>query len=306
MHKTFKISEQVATALKEKKPIVALESTIISHGMPYPQNLETAKSLEDIILSKQCVPATIAIIQGIVHVGLTPSELEDFAKMPPSNVHKVSTRDLPIILAKKLNGSTTVAATSFIASKVGIKFFATGGLGGVHRGVEETLDISNDLVTLAQTRVCVVSAGVKAILDIAKTIEMLETLGVPVVTFGQENFPAFYTSDSKIKSPASESDKDTIADMLKCHFDVLEFKRAFLVANPISKEHEANFSEVAQAIDTALEECTQKQVKGRDFTPYMLRRVAELTEGRSLASNIKLVQSNAGLAADLALKYSTK
>lgn len=303
MNSTFVVSEEVKKALEQKTPIVALESTIISHGMPFPQNLETARSLESIVRENQCTPATIAIIQGTVHIGLSPEQLENFAKLPTSEVRKVSTRDLPIVLAKRLNGSTTVAATSVIASRVGIKFFATGGLGGVHRGVEETLDISNDLITLSRTPICVVSAGVKAILDIEKTIEMLETLGVPVVTFGQENFPAFYTSDSGVKSPASEGDSGVIAEMLKFHFDVLEFKRAFLVANPISKEYEADLSEVAQAIDTGLGECKQKKVSGRDFTPFMLKRVAELTEGRSLASNIKLVQSNARLAAELARKY---
>lgn len=300
------VSEKVSQALEKGLPVVALESTIISHGMPFPQNLETAQSLENIISSKGCVPATVAIVQGRVHIGLTNEQLQNFAKLPPSNVRKVSTRDLPIIMAKKLNGSTTVAATSFIAAKVGIKFFATGGLGGVHRGVEETLDISNDLVTLAKTRMCVVSAGVKAILDIEKTIEMLETLGVPVITFGFENFPAFYTRDSGIKSPATSSDTNEIAEMLKCHFDVLEFQRSFLVANPISPEYEADLKEIADAIEKALEECKKLQIKGRDFTPHMLKRVAEITQGRSLASNIKLVQSNAALAAELALKYYSK
>ena len=306
MEKHFTVSEKVSNALKKGLPVVALESTIISHGMPFPQNLETARSLESIISSKGCTPATIAIVQGQVHIGLTDEQLHDFAKLPPSKVCKVSTRDLPVVMAKKLDGSTTVAATSFIAAKVGIKFFATGGLGGVHRGVEETMDISNDLVTLSKTRVCVVSAGVKAILDIEKTIEMLETLGVPVITFGFENFPAFYTRDSGIKSPATSNDPSEIAEMLKCHFDVLEFQRAFLVANPISTEYETDLKEIADAIKRALEECKEKQIKGRDFTPYMLKRVAEITQGRSLASNIKLVQSNAALAADLALKYYEK
>ena len=296
----------MSKALKENKPIVALESTIISHGMPYPQNLETAKSLENIIKNKNCIPATVAIIKGKIHIGLSNDELEGFAKLTPSNVNKVSTRDLPVIMAKGLNGSTTVAATSYIASKVGIKFFATGGLGGVHRGVEETMDISNDLVTLSRTKMCVVSAGVKAILDIEKTIEMLETLGVPVITYGQDNFPAFYTRDSGVKSPSSESNTDIIAKMLKCHYDVLSFDRAFLVANPISVDDEADCSEIANAISVSLKECESKNIKGRDFTPFMLKRVAELTEGRSLASNIKLVQSNAALAAELALKYYKK
>ena len=306
MKSHFILSPKVASALEKNQPVVALESTIISHGMPYPQNLETARSLEEIITKKNCIPATVAIIKGKIHIGLSSQELEDFAKLPTSSVSKVSTRDLPVIMAKEFNGSTTVAATSFIASKVGIKFFATGGLGGVHRGVEETLDISNDLVTLSKTRMCVVSAGVKAILDIEKTIEMLETLGVPVITFNQENFPAFYTRDSGVKSPASESDTEIIGKMLKIHYDVLSFDRAFLVANPISVEDEADCSEISQAITTSLKECEAKGIKGRDFTPFMLKRVAELTEGRSLASNIKLVQSNAALAAELALKYYSK
>jgi pseudouridine-5'-phosphate glycosidase len=274
--------------------------------MPYPQNLETAKSLEQIIESKNCIPATVAIIKGKIHIGLTPEQLEKFAQLSQKEVKKVSTRDLPIVMAKEQNGSTTVAATSFIASKVNIKFFATGGLGGVHRGVEETMDISNDLVTLSKCSICVVSAGVKAILDIEKTIEMLETLGVPVVTYAEENFPAFYTRDSGVRSPASSYDTTELTKMLKCHFKVLKFKRAFLVANPISKEYEADMSEISNAIKTALEECKEKNVKGRDFTPYMLKRVAELTEGRSLASNIKLVQSNAALAGELAFKYYSK
>ena len=303
MHKYFIINEEVSNALKAKKPIVALESTIISHGMPYPQNLETAKSLELIVRKYNCVPATIAIIKGKVHIGLSNEQLEDFAQYKRSEVKKASTRDLPILMAKGAHASTTVAATSYIASNVGIKFFATGGIGGVHKGVEKTMDISNDLITMSKTNMCIVSAGVKSILDIPKTLEMLETFGVPVVTYGSENFPAFYLSNSGVKSPAFENDLDKLALMTTMHFDVLVMDRAFFVANPISKKDEAECEIINKAIATSLKEVKQKGILGRDITPYVLGRVAELTDNESLSANIKLVESNAELASKLAFRY---
>lgn len=296
-------TEEVKDALDNKKPVVALESTIITFGMPYPQNLETAKTLEQIVKDNGCVPATIAIINGKVHFGLTSTQLEEFAKLTKEDVDKVSTRDLPIVLSKKRSGATTVAATSYLASRVGIKFFATGGIGGVHRGVEETLDISNDLVSMSKTQICIVSAGVKSILDIAKTLEMLETLGVPVVTYGSEIFPAFYTSNSGVKSPASENNIDVIGEMVKTHFDDLNMKRSFFVANPISSDHESKIQEINDATALALKEVEEKNIKGRDITPYVLFRIANLTENRSLESNIKLIESNTKVASKLAKYY---
>ena len=303
MHNYFVLSESVANALKEKKPIVALESTIISHGMPYPENLQTAKSLEYIVSENGCVPATIAIIKGKIHVGLSEKELNYFAQLDRKDVDKVSTRDFPIVLAKMRNGSTTVAATSYIASNVGIKFLATGGIGGVHRGVSHTLDISNDLVTMSKTNICVVSAGVKSILDIPKTLEMLETLGVPVVTYGSKTFPAFYTRDSGVKSPSSESDLETLTKMVKIHFDVMVMERSFFIANPISPDFECQLEDINNATKRALEEAEEKKLEGRDITPFLLKRIAELTENRSLKANIKLVESNARLTSEIARRY---
>ena len=299
-------TEEVKQALKENKPIVALESTIISFGMPYPQNLETAKKLESLVRDNGCVPATIAIIKGKVHVGLSNEQIEEFGKLSKNEVNKVSTRDLPIILAKKLNGATTVAATSFLGAKAGIKFFATGGIGGVHRGVEETLDISNDLVCMSRTRMCIVSAGVKSILDIPKTLEMLETLGVPVITYGSETFPAFYTRNSGVRSPAFENDIEVLSEMVKCHFDDLEMERSIFVANPISPEYEAEIQEINKATAQALKEIEEKKIKGRDITPYVLFRIAELTNNRSLESNIKLIENNTRLASEMAKRYFNK
>lgn len=303
MENLFIIEPTVAKALESNLPVVALESTIITHGMPYPQNLETAQSLEAIVKENNCTPATIAIIKGKIHIGLSPEELSNFAQLKHHEVKKASTRDLPILIAQKANGSTTVAATSFIASKVGIKFFATGGIGGVHRGVTQTLDISNDLVTMAKTPICVVSAGVKSILDIPKTLELLETLGVPVVTWKSEKFPAFFIRDSGVKSPASESDLETLAEIARTHFDILKMKRTLFVANPISESDQCEFEVVQQAIDDALKEKEEKNILGRDITPFILQRVNELTKGKSLAANIKLVRSNARLASRLAFQY---
>jgi pseudouridine-5'-phosphate glycosidase len=296
-------SQEVSDALKNNRPVVALESTIITYGMPYPQNLETAKALEQIVKNNDCVPATVAIINGQVHIGLSSTQLEQFAKLSKNEVDKVSTRDLPIVLSKKRSGATTVAATSYLASRAGIKFFATGGIGGVHRGVEETLDISNDLVSMSKTQICVVSAGVKSILDIAKTLEMLETLGVPVVTYGSEIFPAFYTRNSGVKSPAWESNIEVIGEMVRTHFDDLDMKRSFFIANPISAEHESAIQEINDATALALKEVEEKNIKGRDITPYVLFRIAGLTENRSLESNIKLIESNTKVASQLAKYY---
>ena len=279
MENYFVVNPLVAQALKEKRAVVALESTIITHGMPYPHNLETARSLENIVKGNDCVPATIAIIKGKIHIGLSDKELTAFAELEGHQVRKASSRDLPILLAQKANGSTTVA------------------------GVTETLDISNDLVTMSRTPICVVSAGVKSILDIPKTLEMLETLGVPVVTWGATQFPAFFIRDSGVKSPASESNLDTLAEMAHMHFDIMKMERTFFVANPISNQDQCEFEVVQKAIDQALKEREERNILGRDITPFILGRVNELTKGKSLAANIKLVRSNADLASKLARAY---
>jgi pseudouridylate synthase len=295
------ISGEVLNALRNYDPIVALESTIISHGMPYPDNIATALELEQIIRDNGATPATIAIINGRIKIGLSSEDLELLAQ--GKDVTKVSRRDIPSILALGKTGATTVASTMIFAQMAGIKVFATGGIGGVHRGAETSFDISADLTELAQTDVAVVCAGVKSILDIGKTLEKLETLGVPVLGYQTEEFPSFYTRksgfsvDYKIETPLE------CAMVLKTKWD-LNLDGGVVVANPIPTEYEANQDIINNAIKQALYEAEKNGVKGKEVTPFLLAKVKELTGGESLEANIALVRNNAALAAQIAVAYS--
>lgn len=297
----IQISEEVKKAIQEFKPVVALESTIISHGMPYPKNVETALRCEEIIRENGAVPATIAIIDGVIKVGLSKQEIEAIA-LPDAKVLKVSRRDLPLALSKKTNGALTVAATMIICDLSGIKFFATGGIGGVHRHGETTMDVSADLEELGQTSVCVVSAGVKSILDIGKTLEFLETKGVPVIGFGVSEMPAFYTRESDFDVPITLSTFDEVASFLHAKWD-LPLKGGVLVANPIPKQYSYDKEEIDAAIEQALHECEGLSIQGKEITPYLLKRITEITAGASLKANMELVFNNAHVASKIAISY---
>jgi pseudouridine-5'-phosphate glycosidase len=297
----LELSEEVKAAIHEKKPIVALESTIISHGMPYPRNVETANLVEQVVRNEGAIPATIAIRNGKCLVGLNSNDLEFFGN--ESNVWKVSLRDMPYVLSQNLAGATTVAATMRIASLVGISIFATGGIGGVHRGAETTMDISTDLTEMSNTNVAVVSAGVKSILDIGLTLEYLETLGVPVITFKQKEFPSFYSAKSGFHSPLTMDDAHQIANLLKCKWE-LGLGGSVLIANPISLLHEVDSSLIEIHIQNALSAAKEKGIVGKSVTPFILKFIAENTNGESLDANIELIKSNAKLAAEIALNFS--
>lgn len=297
----LKISDEVQSALKENKPIVALESTIISHGMPYPQNKETALSCEEIIRQNGCIPATIAIIQGKICIGLTSEQIEYIAK-EGQNVRKTSRRDIPIVVSQKQNGATTVSATMYIASLVGIKIFATGGIGGVHRGAEITMDISADLDEFSKTNVAVICAGAKAILDLEKTLEYLETKGVPVIGYQTEMLPAFYTRTSSYSVDAKMDTPEQIANMLKTKWD-LGMNGGVIVANPIPEEYSLDEHVMNEAINQAIEMMKQLGIKGKETTPYLLKTIKDLTKGESLASNIKLVFNNCHVASLIAKAF---
>lgn len=302
LEKYLKISEEVLNAINSGKSVVALESTIISHGMPYPKNYETAISCEEIIRENGCVPATIAIIKGKLCVGLTKEEIEYIAK-EGQNVIKTSRRDIPVIVSQGLNGATTVAATMFIASLAGIKIFATGGIGGVHRGAEVSMDISCDLDELSTTNVAVVCAGAKAILDLEKTLEYLETKGVPVIGYGVDNLPAFYTRSSNYKVNYRMDSPLEIAKMLKAKWD-LGLNGGVLITNPINECDSLDEFVMNEAIDKAIAMMNEKGIKGKDQTPFLLKTIVELTGGMSLESNIKLVFNNCKLASLIAKEYS--
>ncbi len=282
---------------------MALESTIISHGMPYPQNVETALNVEKIIRENGAVPATIAIIGGRLKAGLTPEEIEYFGKKGRA-IHKASRRDLAVLCARGEDGATTVTTTMIIAHMAGIRFFATGGIGGVHRGAETTMDISADLEELARTPVMVVCAGAKSILDLGLTLEYLETKGVPVIGYQTEELPAFYTRksgfgvDYRIDTPAE------LASAFKAQND-MALGGGMLVTNPIPEEYSMPKDVIDAAIDKAIAECYAQGIKGKETTPFLLARVAELTGGDSLASNIQLVYNNARLTAKTAVAYSS-
>ena len=295
--KYFNFSKEVKGALKSGKPIVALESTIISHGMPYPKNLEVARELENIIREYGVVPATIAIIKGKIKVGLTKGELEFMATS--KEILKASRRDLAVIAAKGLSGATTVAATMILAERAGIKVFVTGGIGGVHKGAEKTFDISADLQELARTSVAVVCAGAKAILDLPLTLEYLETMGVPVIGFGSEELPAFYSRESGLKVEYMVNDEAEAARIIKAKRD-LGLKGGIIIANPIPKEYALSTTYMNKVINEALEAARKVEIKGKKLTPFLLDKIKELTAGKSLKANIELVKNNARVGAKIA------
>lgn len=299
--KYLDIHPDIKDALDKGLGIVALESTIISHGMPYPQNVETAKILENIVLENGAFPATIAIIDGIIKIGLTSSELEYLGTS--KDIAKVSRRDIAPIIASKRSGATTVAATMFFAAMAGIKIFATGGIGGVHRGAETSFDISCDLLELSKTNVNVVCAGVKSILDIGLTLEKLETLGVPVIGYKTDKFPAFFTCDSGFNVDYRFDSAEDIAKMLKIKWD-LNLKGGTLISNPIPKEFEADGAIINDAISKALDDANKNNIKGKNITPFLLDRIKTLTDGKSLSSNIELVKNNAKVASEIAVCLS--
>lgn len=299
LEKYLDIKSEVKEALINGEPIVALESTIISHGMPYPKNVETALNVENIVRENGGVPATIGILGGRLKVGLTEEEIKYMGKA--ENVIKASRRDIPFIVSKKLDGATTVASTMIIAAMAGIKIFATGGIGGVHRGAQETFDISADLEELAHTNVAVVCAGAKSILDIGLTLEYLETNGVPVVGYGTDDFPAFYTRKSGYKVDYRVDTAEELAAALKTKWD-LGLHGGVVVANPIPEKYEMNYDLITKAINDAVNEAEAKGIRGKETTPFLLSRVKELTGGDSLESNIALVYNNAKVAAQLAVE----
>ena len=298
VNKYLDVNPEVAQAIAEGKPVVALESTIISHGMPYPQNVETALNVERIVRENGAVPATIAIIGGRLKAGLTPEEIEYFGKKGRA-IHKASRRDLAVLCAKGEDGATTVTTTMMIAHMAGIRFFATGGIGGVHRGAETTMDISADLEELARTPVMVVCAGAKSILDLGLTLEYLETHGVPVIGYGTEELPAFYTRKSGFKV---DYRIDTPADLAKAFFvkQDMGLGGGMLVTNPIPEEFSMDADVINKAIDEAVAEANKLGIHGKETTPFLLAKIKDLTGGDSLASNIQLVYNNARLAAQTA------
>lgn len=299
-HPLLNILPEVAQALAEGKPVVALESTIISHGMPYPKNVETALAVEKTVRDNGAIPATIAIMNGKCHVGLSSDELEYFGKA--KDVWKVSLRDMPYVISQNLFGATTVAATMRIASMAEIKVFVTGGIGGVHRGAENTMDISADLTEMAQTSVAVVSAGVKSILDINLTLEYLETKGIPVVTYGQDEFPSFYSSKSGYASPLRLDSTKEIAQLLKVKWQ-LGLNGSVLIANPVPPAQEVPPAIIDVHIQAALEAAAQQNVKGKDVTPFLLQHIAGHTRGESLEANIALILNNAKVGSEIAVEY---
>ncbi|WP_243299213.1 pseudouridine-5'-phosphate glycosidase [Bacillus litorisediminis] len=291
-------SEEVKQAKENGKPIIALESTIITHGMPYPQNIETAFEVEEIIREEGAVPATIAILDGKIHIGLSKDEIKQLADS--KDVIKASRRDLPYILAQKKNGATTVAGTMICAQLAGIPLFVTGGIGGVHRGAEETMDISADLEELSQTNVAVVCAGAKSILDLGLTMEYLETKGVPVVGYQTDVLPAFYTRTSPYEVNNRLDDPKEIAKLIRTKWD-LGLKGGIVIANPIPEEDALDEKFMNQIIEQALAEAEANQIKGKEVTPFLLSKVKDLTEGKSLEANIALVKNNARLGGKIAV-----
>ncbi len=298
MNKYLSLSPEVAQALQQGKPVVALESTIISHGMPYPQNVETALKVEQTIRDNGAVPATIAIINGKLKAGCTPEEIEYLGKKGQA-VTKASRRDLPVLIARGEDGATTVTTTMIIAAMAGIQVFATGGIGGVHRGAETTMDISADLEELAQTPVMVICAGAKSILDLGLTLEYLETKGVPVIGYQTDELPAFYTRHSGFNVDYRIDSPEELAATFKAKLD-MGLKGGMLVTNPIPEQYSMPADVINKAIDQAIEESKQLGIHGKQTTPFLLAKVKELTGGDSLASNIQLVLNNARLAAKTA------
>ena len=293
------VNPEVVKALEEGRPVVALESTIIAHGMPYPKNVETALAVEEVIRANGAVPATIGILSGRIKIGLTKEEIEYMAHA--ENVLKVSRRDLPLVISKKMDGATTVAGTMIAAHMAGIKLFVTGGIGGVHRGAGESFDISADLEELKMTDVTVVCAGAKAILDIPATMEYLETAGVPVIAYGTDEIPAFYSRKSGVSAICRLDSPEEIGALISMK-EELGLKGGVLVTCPIPEKDEIPAEEINVVIDKAIEEAEEKGIKGKESTPFLLSKVKDLTEGRSLEANIKLVLNNAEIGARIACK----
>ncbi len=294
------IKEDVKKALAERKPVVALESTIITHGMPYPANVQTAIEVEEIVRQQGAVPATIAVIDGMIKVGLTEEEIIDLAQR--EHVVKASRRDLAIILTKKQTGATTVAGTMIVAALAGIKIFVTGGIGGVHRGANETMDISADLEELARTNVAVVCAGAKSILDIGLTLEYLETKGVPVLGYQTDDFPAFYTRKSGFNADASIENPKQMAEVIDVKWR-MGLNGGIVIANPIPEEFALDEAFIQAAIQRALTEMKKQKISGKEITPYLLAKLEEITEGKSLVANIALVKHNARIGSLIAVEY---
>lgn len=297
-----RVNQEVEKALKEGKPVIALESTIISHGMPYPQNVETALKVESIIREHGGVPATVGIIDGVGVVGLTKDEIEEMGKRGHS-IPKVSRRDLPVIFAEKSWGATTVATTMILAADAGVEFFVTGGIGGVHRGAESTFDISADLEELGRTNVTVICAGAKAILDLPKTLEVLETKGVPVLGFKTSELPAFYTRTSGLKVDYEIKDYADAARIVKSKRE-FGLNGGILIANPIPEEYSYDPEEINKVINEAIVEMDKKGIKGKECTPFLLAKIAEMTGGKSLEANIQLVFNNAAVGTEIACEYA--
>lgn len=296
--KYLEISEEVKNALENNKPVVALESTIISHGMPYPQNAETALKVESIVRENGGIPATVAIINGKLKVGLSAEEIELLGK-EGEKVIKVSRRDIPYIVANKLNGATTVASTMIIANMAGIKIFATGGIGGVHRGAENTMDISADLQELSNTNVAVICAGAKSILDLGLTLEYLETNGVPVLGYKTKELPAFYTRNSGFNLDYAIDSPKEFADLLHAKWE-LGLKGGVVIANPIPEEYSMDNGVISKVIEDAVKEAERLGIKGKESTPFLLDKIQKLTAGSSLKANIELVFNNTKLATEIA------
>ncbi|HQN74494.1 MAG TPA: pseudouridine-5'-phosphate glycosidase [Bacillota bacterium] len=300
LSKYLEIKEEVLEALNSNQPIVALESTIISHGMPYPENVQMAKKVEEIIRSEGAIPATIAIMDGKIKVGLSDIDLETLAKA--SSVTKVSRRDLAIVLANKTLGATTVASTMICAKMAGIKFFVTGGIGGIHRGYEETLDVSADLDELAQTDVTVICAGAKAILDLPRTMEYLETKGVSVIGYQTKVMPAFYTRESNIPLLHSVTTPEELAKIVLTK-EELHIGNGLLVVNPIPEADSLDANYINSIIDQAIKDSVKEHIFGKDVTPYLLKKIVEETKGESLKANLALVYNNAKIGAKIAKAY---
>ena len=301
--KWMDISEEIQNSIKENGPVVALESTIISHGMPFPQNLETALEVESIIRKEGAIPATIAVLEGRIKIGLSNLELEQFAQ--GTKTVKVSSRDLPFAISQKQDGGTTVAATMICARMAGISIFVTGGIGGVHRGSEKTMDISGDLMELARTNVAVVCAGIKSILDIPRTLEYLETQGVPVIGYRTDEFPAFYTTTSGYSVQSRINTAEEIARCMKVKWE-LGLEGGMVIANPVLREDAMDEEVIEEAITKSLKEASEKGIDGKAVTPFLLERISQLTDGESLKTNIALVCNNALVGAKIASAYGNE
>ena len=301
--KWMDISDEIQNSIKENGPVVAFESTIISHGMPFPQNLETALEVESIIRKEGALPATIAVIEGRIKIGLSNLELEQFAQ--GTKTVKVSSRDLPLAISQKQDGGTTVAATMICARMAGISIFVTGGIGGVHRGSEKTMDISGDLMELARTNVAVVCAGIKSILDIPRTLEYLETQGVPVIGYRTDEFPAFYTTTSGYSVQSRINTAEEIARCMKVKWE-LGLEGGMVIANPVLREDAMDEEVIEEAITKSLKEASEKGIDGKAVTPFLLERISQLTDGESLKTNIALVCNNALVGAKIASAYGNE